>query len=208
MRLITFLVLVVAACVAKEPRFVGYEVLGDVTFVRLEATGQPSRWVKVGEPYGDYVTERLDRAADVLHLRTRDGEKREAKLTVARIREGRSDANRVRFPAPSASASGRPAVKAVEVYSVYPPGDAPRSEEGLDWAWIESKANPMRQLPLQPSIREQERLAQRSEAEKEELVELYRQSGWHVTITHDSAGVGISYRKITPPGRPEPPNGD
>lgn len=172
-----------------------------MTFVRLEATGQPSRWVKVGEPYGDYVTERLDRAADVLHLRTRQGEKREAKLQVARIREGRADSTRVRFPVPTAPASGRGAGKEVEVFSVYPPGDAPRSEEGLDWAWIESEANPMRLLPLQPSIQEQERLALRTEAEKEALVELYRQSGWHITIRHHSAGVGISYRKITPPGR-------
>lgn len=170
--------------------------MGDAQLVWLVAPGKDAKWVKVGESFHEYRLVRLDTAADLLYLQGAAQGEIAVKLARARVKLGGASQAPVRLPVPRTPSPRSGPVPLNETYSVFPANEIQRSEAGLDWDWIESERNPMRRAPIQPSIAEQEQWPHLSEAEKGELVELYRQCGWHITISHRSSGVGLSYVKI------------
>lgn len=196
------LILIVAAwalgiTAQAQLRFGGFFVVNSEEFVALSEADGRIAWVKVGEMFGDYRVRKLDRSADTLYV-TLGQEKLVVPMSKQKVLKEESKPALVRLP----DSPGKPtaSVKSSKVISRFPASDlGERSTEGLNWDWINSDKNPMRKLPIQPSISEQDAWPNLSESAKEDLVELYRQHGWHITVELNEAGVGVRYRKATPP---------
>jgi hypothetical protein len=185
-----------ATTAQAQLHFGGYFVLAREEFVALSVPNARTVWVKVGDVYGDYRILRLDRSEKKLYVKLGD-EELTVPMSERKILYEESKPQRVRLPDPVTNGTGP--VKPSTVFSRFPATDiGARSNEGLDWAWIDSDKNPMKKLPIQPSISEQDAWPSLSESEKEDLVELYRQHGWHIAVELNEAGVGVRYRKAKP----------
>lgn len=181
----------------KEWVFRGYFVLGDRSeFVSLQTATDAARWLPVGARIADHRIVRLDRTAGTVTLETPTGEERIVRLetaTVGRVtlrpatpeERTRAEQQRVRLSPPADPRVAVPppeVVRAGEIVDIFPAADQTPSAEGLDWDWIQSDGNPMRKTATLPSIAESAQWSKLSAAQRADLVELYRQCGWAITV--------------------------
>lgn len=219
MMLVVWLALLGAAHGAETTWvFRGYFVLGDRSeFVSLQTATDAARWLPVGGRFADHRIVRLDRAAGTVTLETPTGEERIVRLesaTVGRValrpatpeERTRAEQQRVRLPPPADPRVAVPppdVVRAGEIVDVFPAADQAPSAEGLDWAWIQSAENPMKKMATLPSTAESSQWSKLSAAQRADLVELYRQCGWAITVFVRRNGlVGANIAPIPRPAVP------
>lgn len=212
---LTCISLIFAPTVAGESqlRLRGYFALGDGNeYVSLSSRSGDGRWVPIGGRFEQFKLAQFDRAAGVLTLVSDSGEKRVISLEAAPVRvAGNSvrpaiDGAKVRFsPTGTAVPESRTLPREFEVVDVFPPEGGIPSAEGLDWEWIRSEANPMRNQATLPSLDESRKWANLTPAQKQDLVELYRQCGWALTVYVRRKGlVAAKFAAIPRPGETHP----
>lgn len=170
--------------------FKAYFVVGEQTFVSLASDGSTGTWRKIGGTYKENEIVRFVEAEHFLILRDPHGEEFALRLAASAIKDSGVSAppGVVRF-SPSLATPAK-----ADDALLYPPKDAPRSKEGLDWDWINSDANPMRYAPVFLRREDKPRWEKFTPQQKAELVEFYRQCGWFITVIGN--GGGGNYRKI------------
>lgn len=210
------------AALAAEPVWVfrGYFVLGERSeFVSLQTATDAPRWLPVGARFAEHRIVRLDRTAGAVVLETPTGEERVVPLASATVGQvalrpaapaerPAADRARVKLSPPSASRGPVPpeVARAGEVVDVFPPVGQVPSAEGLDWDWIQSDDNPMRKAPTLPSIAESSQWAKLTAAQRADLVELYRQCGWALTVYVRRNGlVAANVAPLSRPTSAKPP---
>jgi hypothetical protein len=189
----------------------GYFALAEgKEFVSLARVGNSGRWIPVGGRFEDYRVGRLDRAGSAVVLLDASGTEHRVALELAVITTPAPEVNatnaRVRLPMPPVSEARKgPGPAESEIVDVFPADGTIPSTEGLDWDWINSPDNPMLKMATLPSISETKKWSKFTAAERAELVELYRQCGWAISVFIKANGrVGARYRKIEQPGVPRP----
>ncbi len=128
-------------------------------------------------------------------LETPTGEERVVRLesaTVGRValqpappaEPRRAEQQRVKLPRPADPRGPVPpeVARASEIVDVFPAVGHVPSSEGLDWDWIQSDANPMKKMATVPSTAETAHWSKLNAAQRADLVELYRQCGWAITV--------------------------
>lgn len=193
--------------------FRGFFVLGDgKEFVSLSRPGHEARWVPVPGSIQGHRIAKLDRAKQVVTLITASGEEMHVPLEGAVIGKVKlqpapppevvqTEAGpRVKLPVPASAGLERPTPPGAEVVDVFPaPGTVP-STEGLDWDWIRSDDNPMKEMATVPSISETKNWGKLTPEQRADLIELYRQNGWAITVYVKRSGyIAANFKAITPP---------
>jgi hypothetical protein len=188
----------------KELRAIVHE--RDVTLALLTvANGRPT-WIKVGQKLGENVLVSADPATEVAVMRDEKGESYSLTMIRAMVNEEASPAKMQ--PPPNFVPDPRLAnfkPPPYIVYESYPEPGTRRSNEGLDWEFILSDRNELRNpYPFFKSYMGPNAVVDwllLGSEQKAALVEKLRQHGWHMQITASSHGLGISAQRI---GRSDP----
>ncbi len=197
------LVVVPAQGAGRFEYFHGYCFLGEAIFVSVGSKDQPSQWLQVGKMHRTNRIVSLDLSSQILAITDPNGEMYTLPLTKLEKSPSAPPADSVnQAKATSAmrlpNAGPPPGYKPTVVLEVYPPESIPRSKVSLDWGWIESESNPMRLQPVRLSQSDWNKC--QTDAERNNLVELYRQHGWEITVKRTNKSLDIGYEKLRPPG--------
>jgi hypothetical protein len=183
---------------------VGLLSSGDTPQVAVKMTGEPSKWLTTGMEYhGNTITD-IDLEHDVVKVRSADGAAYTVPLNVAKIGLGPgnvSGSRRAAVRLPSTPPSARTTPSDTVVFEVFPPKGTKVSVDDLDFAWIDSSANPMREVPVNPVGGEMLKWRTMTPDEKAAFVETYRQCGWAITVHDTNKGVGFTGQKLSRPRR-------
>jgi len=179
--------------------FRGYFSLGEALFVAVGAHDQQPQWLQVGTMHRANQIVTLDLTTQILTIKDPAGDLYQLPLTQLEKSPGgppldsstRAKAGpAVRLP----QGAPPPGYKPTVVHEVYPPEGMPRSKALLDWEWVDSEANPMRQTPVPLTMSDWQKC--RTDIERNDLIELYRQHGWEVTVKRTNKSLDIDYRKL------------
>lgn len=197
--------------------FRGFCVLGEGReFVSLADASGGARWIPVGNRVDGHRIARLDRAGGVVTLVAPDGRELAVPLQGATVgdvklrpatpdearRAAADTAARVKLPGSAHRGDPTAPLSESEIVDIFPaPGSTPSAEQ-LDWAWIRSDENPMREMATLPSRAESAKWGRLTAAERADLVELYRQCGWAITVFVKRNGlVAAAFQPIARPGQ-------
>lgn len=89
---------------------------------------------------------------------------------------------------------------AVEIFEAYPPKGSLRSNQGLDWDFIKSSRNPLRDRP-DSVLKEYSKVSDwllLPPQRKQALIEQLRQHGWHLQVVASSEGLSFLGRRASP----------
>jgi hypothetical protein len=200
--------------------FRGFFVLGDgKEFVSLSRPGHEARWVPVPGNIQGHRIAKLDRAKQVVTLVTSAGEELLVRLegaTIGTVKLQPAPAPeiveteagpRVKLPVPAGARPERPTPPGAEVVDVFLAKGTVPSTEGLDWDWIRSDDNPMKKMATVPSISETKNWGKLTPEQRADLIELYRQNGWAITVFVTRSGyIAANFKAITPPPSVEAPD--
>lgn len=197
--LLVWPVAILADGAARFEYFRGYFSLGEAMFVSVGAHDQQSQWLQVGTMHRANQIVALDLTTQILAVRDPAGELYQLPLTQLEKSPGGpplDSSNRAKAVPAMRLPRGAPppGYKPTVVYEVYPPEGTPRSKTPINWEWIDSEANPMRQTPVQFTRSDWEKC--RTDAERNDLIEHYRQHGWEVTVKRTNKSLDIDYKKL------------
>jgi hypothetical protein len=189
----------------QDIRFRGWYEINQVAMIALSAGEQTAvTWVSVGGNFMDYQVRSIGDDRDLVTLVDRSGELHEIAIDEVRF-GGKAPPGVMRLPGVRAASTSEE-----EDHTTYPPKGTPRSEEGLNWEWIYSEANPMPTLRDTVGTLDRESWQAMSDAERADVVELFRQCGYHLTVMVPKTGRGFGREvaEIKPPpdyaSRPRP----
>lgn len=179
--------------------FRGYFSLGEALYVSVGAQDQQPQWLQVGTIHRANQIVALDLTTQILTVKDPAGDLYQLPLTQLEKIPGASPVDSstrakavpaMRLPKGPPPPGYRPTV----VHEVYPPEGTPRSKAPLNWEWVDSEANPMRQTPVRFTKSDWEKC--RTDGERNDLIEHYRQHGWEVTVKRTNKSLDIDYIKL------------
>lgn len=192
-----------SAAPSTEPiSFRGYYFLRAKPYVSLQREEQ-HQWVEVGGVFFGYTVLSLDSEGKTVTLRDRNG--LESKLGVSSLPATNlhgpkkvSASFAERFARPLGLGKGE--IRPTEIIEVFPSQDTPRKVADLNWEWIRSEKNPMREKAALPMGLEAAAWAEMNNQQKTDLVELFRQHGWALTGVITNKGIDFHAIRLTPEG--------
>lgn len=169
--------------------------------VVVQQNGTPSKWLEEGMEYRGNTIVSINLSTNLVTIKGSDGSLYTLPLNTSKIVVGdaapglgRAAMRMPDRPRRASSSSGE-----TVVYELYPPKGTPVRVDDLDFAWINSDANPMKNNPINPAGREMLKWREMKPEEKDVFIETYRQCGWAVTVHDTNKGVGFSGTKLSPP---------
>ncbi|MDX2152998.1 MAG: hypothetical protein SFV54_19805 [Bryobacteraceae bacterium] len=169
----------------------------------LRVDGVPSRWLQVGDRVGGNVVLEIEAAGGRATLADSDGATYSIILGQGSIGFGRSAGaatapklHRLSSLPPSEAEMARARATPTIVLDTYPEPARTIRTDDLDFAWIESDANPMKQQPVYPVGGEMLKWPSRTPEQKAEFLDLYRNCGWDMTVVTTNKGVSLRGKRI------------
>jgi hypothetical protein len=184
----------------------GFLVQRGKASVAVRITGLHSKWLEEGMTYERNTIEVIDVSLALVKIRDPQGVEYVLPLNINTIVgevgvRAKSDAPKpaILLPHVAESEAQKSRRRETVIYDVYPKkGFKPRVDD-LDWDWIKSDQNPMRERPTNPVDREFNKWPSMNQAEKDAFIELYRQCGFEVSVVTDNKGVGMVSHRLQPP---------
>lgn len=182
----------------------GIVVEGDkpvASIINTEARVPNSTWLSVGQSVNDYVIQKIDVEQGLVTLRSQKHEQ-----TLILKKAAIQPFNNV-YRLPVAEPKQKSNVPENRVVEEYPNKDS-ISKNGtnsvpLNWDWIRSEKNPMRNAPSLPPLGISTVWKGMTEAQKEGMIQDYRQHGWNVLVrAHERGDAEMFFSKVKPDTNP------
>ncbi|MCX6943517.1 MAG: hypothetical protein NT173_01910 [Opitutales bacterium] len=183
----------------------GFLTQGTKALVAVRIEGLHSKWLGEGMSFEGNTILAIDVPNALVKIRDPLGAEYSLPLNISKIIEAPSihkkDGSKAASLLPHVPESEIQKARRTEtvIHDIYPPrGFKPRTDD-LDFDWIKSAQNPMRDRPMNPVDREFIKWPSLSQAEKDAFIELYRQCGYGINVSTDNKGVGMLSRRLQPP---------